>query len=297
MICTECNSPLTSNSNFCSVCGARVGDAAKGGLQPSAPPPPDDDNADAGPSRAHGRSGGITRALEHAECAICFEPLYTADSAYLADSRGRVCRHFYHHICIQAMPQTNCPMCRSSFERIEKLPKLEENALAWFKAVDLDGNGGLSRQELMDALKTQLPVDWRKLEREMIPSHWDQFDPNGDGSISYDELTRPDGVLAWVKRRFPQGKMAEAPPVTEKLQWFEFWDEDDSGELDQDEVVRALAKTFHYALEPAKVRGLQEMLSSLWVLFDTDGGGGIDKEEFCKADGLGDTIIASTQMM
>lgn len=49
------------------------------------------------------------------------------------------------------------------------------------------------------------------------------------------------------------GKMAEAPPVTEKLQWFEyvfldlqsnlfnykinrFWDEDDSGELDQDEV-------------------------------------------------------------
>jgi hypothetical protein len=55
----------------------------------------------------------------------------------------------------------------------------------WFTTVDADGNGNLSQQEVIEALKTQLPVDWSLLENKMVPRQWEQFDPDGSGTLLF----------------------------------------------------------------------------------------------------------------
>ena len=47
---------------------------------------------------------------------------------------------------------------------------------------------------------------------------------------------------------------APPPPIQQKLEWFRYWDEDGSGELDQEEAIRALAKTFQLAHNLARIQ-------------------------------------------
>jgi len=212
----------------------------------------------------------------------------------LDGSRRRVCPHYLHMRCANALPNKTCPMCRAAFNQTAKMPSIEEDARLWFTIVDADGNGSLSPVELIEALKTQLPVDWKKLEEQMVPGMWAQFDPDGDGGITFDELVRPNGVITWIKKTFPHRDRPPCPPITSKDEWFSYWDEDDSAELDQAEAVRALSKTFKLSHDLARVRTIRETVAAVWMMFDTDGGGGIDREEFVKRDGFADTIIAST---
>ena len=71
-------------------------------------------------------------------------------------------------------------------------------------------------------------------------------------------------------------------------------DEDDSGELDKEEVVRALLKTLALTGDPTRVQMMRSTVEAIWPVFDDDGSGTIDRQEFLKAnDGLADTIIAT----
>ena len=54
------------------------------------------------------------------------------------------------------------------------------------------------------------------------------------------------------------------------------------------------SKTFQLSHDLVRVRTIRETVAAVWTMFDTDGGGGIDREEFVKRDGFADTIIAST---
>ena len=44
------------------------------------------------------------------------------------------------------------------------------------------------------------------------------------------------------------------PHQADKDAWYEFWDEDNSGSLDKEEVVRALLKTLHMTHDPLQAR-------------------------------------------
>ena len=81
--------------------------------------------------------------------------------------------------------------------------------------------------------------------------------------------------------------------VSDKTGWFTYWDEDNSGELDQEEVVRALLKTLNMTSDQAQVRNMRSTVSAIWPIFDDDGSGTISREEFLKTDGLADTVIAT----
>jgi len=235
-----------------------------------------------------------TKAEEHAECAICFDPLCAEQCSYFVDGAGRrVCLHYFHERCAADLPKKECPLCRAAYSAMRPVPSIDEDARKWFECVDADGNGSLNQVELLEALKTQLPVDWARLEKQMIPGQWGQFDPDGDGNITFDELIRHGGVVSWISRTFPNRNRPPAPPVQQKLEWFRYWDEDGSGELDQEEAIRALAKTFQLSHNLARIQVIREVVVNVWCIFDTDGGGGIDQDEFVKADGLADTIIAS----
>ena len=70
-----------------------------------------------------------------------------------------------------------------------------------------------------------------------------------------------------------------------------YWDEDESGELEFEEVVRAFAKTFQTDVEG--ISQLRESLSAVWTVFDTDNSGAVDRREFLARDGLADTVLAT----
>ena len=79
----------------------------------------------------------------------------------------------------------------------------------------------------------------------------------------------------------------------DKAAWFDFWDEDRSGELDKEEVVRALLKTFGLTSDQSQVASMRSTVHAIWPIFDADGSGSIDRAEFVQPDGLADTVLAT----
>ena len=74
--------------------------------------------------------------------------------------------------------------------------------------------------------------------------------------------------------------------------WVRYWDEDGSGELEFEEVVRAFAKTFKIDVDA--ISQLRESLGAVWGIFDTDNSGAVDRHEFMAPnDGLADTVLAT----
>lgn len=260
-----------------------------------------------GPSRLEGIAGGI--ASEYAECSICFEPLCDQPCAMLHCRGKRVCRHLIHQSCGQAMQrsgQHNCPECRGRFDELRSLPRLTDtNTREWFAAVDVDGDGRLDRNEVVSVLKAQYRLDWRKLEQH-IDSLWTRWDTNASGDLAYEELFAKDGLISYIRggtvaRQFqvkvvPRGA---PPPLSNTQAWFRYWDEDGNGTLDIQEVQRALMKTFRLGDDGGmhRVNTMRETLDAVWPLFDHDGNGEIDFEEFTASNGLGETLAVSVQAM
>lgn len=77
-----------------------------------------------------------------------------------------------------------------------------------------------------------------------------------------------------------------APPIpdmrTDKDGWYRYWDEDNDGTLQQEEVVRALLKTLKLTTNQDRVRQMRETIAAIWPIFDTDGSGSVDQEEFLR---------------
>jgi hypothetical protein len=119
------------------------------------------------------------------------------------------------------------------------------------------------------------------------------------------------------------------PPIAHKPRlWFQYWDEDNSDELSKEEVLRAIIKTFKLDINTAtgtatgtgtatatgtgttnavdttaaalhnfhrKCSSIISTLDAIWPMFDHDGSGDIDIDEFVQSDGLCDTILATLQ--
>jgi hypothetical protein len=76
---------------------------------------------------------------------------------------------------------------------------------------------------------------------------------------------------------------AEIPDMrTDKNGWYQYWDEDNDGTLNREEVVRALLKTLKLTSDQGRVRQMRETIGAVWPIFDTDGSGTIDRDEFLR---------------
>mmetsp|Transcript_20050 Transcript_20050/g.29315 ORF Transcript_20050/g.29315 Transcript_20050/m.29315 type:complete len:241 (-) Transcript_20050:82-804(-) len=228
------------------------------------------------------RGGEATVATDHAECPICFEPMISAPSCVLLDSSDkRVCQHLYHLHCAQAHQQsqlgiTNCPICRGAFSSLLEIPDFNADPTGWFQSADLDGDGQLSISETTEILKTVLPLNWRHAE-QWIRQEWNQWDTDGDGRLSYSEITRPrTGLLACLRAENFSLLRRDLPPEMEESnlrEWFAYSDEDESGELDREEVVRALINTLGVGQDFERQTSIREAVNGVWGVFDTDGSG------------------------
>lgn len=252
----------------------------------------------------HISDGESAVAIDHAECPICFEPMLSAPSCVLVNRSGkRVCQHMYHLCCAQDHQRSqsgtaHCAICRRDFVSLKEIPDFHENPKAWFKIADLDGDGQLSISEVTEVLKTVLPLDWRHAEA-WIKQEWNRWDTDRNGTLSYKEITRRrTGLLASLKAQNFSILRPDPPSHLEESnlrEWFNYWDEDGSGELDREEVIRALIKTLGAGQHYERQAMIREAVNGVWAIFDTDGSGEIDVEEFLQVDGLGQTLIATAQ--
>jgi hypothetical protein len=242
---------------------------------------------------------------ENAECAVCFDPLCAAPAAvFVRQSRSsrrrrRTCSHFFHLTCAKDVAEhhRSCPVCRAPFQGVLPVPNPRDDPDAWFAAVDADGDGKLSPSEVVEVLRAQLPCDWRAIERQIVDDGaFRRWDPDGDGFIERWEMVRPGGLLDFVRRNFPRDASPRPPPPSLAAapdRWFRHWDEDGDGTLDKDEVTRALVKTFQLRDDLRQVREIRGVVDAVWSLFDADGDGRVDRNEFLARDGLAETIVAS----
>lgn len=239
-----------------------------------------------------------------AECPICFEPLCAAPVGVFLDSdRKRTSQHFFNLAAAREWLQSGtgqCPLTRKRIASVLEVPDIRVNPEGWFDAVDMDGDKRLSRLEVVDCLKAQLPVDAAALDAAAADAEhwmWQAWDLDGSGYIERSEMLHPQGLVAYVRSAFERAtRESEAIPdiVRDKEAWYRYWDEDNSGALDKEEVVRALLKTFRMTSDQQRVQQMRGTIDAVWPIFDDDGSGTIERNEFLKPnDGLADTIVAT----
>jgi len=265
------------------------------------------------------------QALRHAECPICFEPLASGPvGVFLAGGR-RVSNHFFNLGAAQEWLRSgngHCPLTRLPISSVLAVPDLRADLQAWWRVVDVNGDGRLSRHELIEALKAQLPIDAAKLDDALAdPSHWlwEQWDKDRSGFI---ERAEAPGLVAFVQQVFASSGGGKGPipdmargrlgwcrhwepsrklrptllKARDKLGWYNYWDEDNSGSLEKEEVVRALVKTLGLSTSPTRVQQMRSTVDAIWAVFDADGSESIERDEFLRpGEGLADTIVATMQ--
>jgi len=241
-------------------------------------------------------SAAAQRAQNHQECTECFAPLCDHPVVCFIEGGKRSCTHFFHDHCIdRQVKPTCCPLCKKHYESVSVLPIAIENPVAWLRAVDFDGDGSLSYEEIIDGLKAQVKLDWNKIEAD-VDKHFSKWDKDKSGSISLQEFVDPvNGVIPYMRANFaPHVAIKPMPDITnDKHGWFNYWDEDSTGSLDKTEVCRALIKT----LRQVDRQAIVSIIDCIWPMFDTDGSGSVDYNEFIAPDGLADTIRAQIAYM
>jgi len=236
-------------------------------------------------------------AITHAECPICFAELCKAPVGIFLDATGRrVSKHFYNLDAaheLLASGASVCPLTRKPIASVRRVPDIRTDPDAWFGTVDLDGDGRLSREEVVECFKAQLPVDLAAMDRAAADDvWWSQWDTDGSGFIERHELPR---LAEFVRTEMGGRQTREIPDIRRnKDEWYRFWDEDNSGSLEKEEVVRALLKTLQLTSDQTRVTQMRQSVDAIWCIFDDDGNGSIDRDEFLKPnEGLADTIIAT----
>ena len=247
----------------------------------------------------------VSIAEQHAECAVCFDSLYTQPCAFFqrraencAGKVQRVCPHLMHELCAYSLPQKTCPLCRAAYDNVAIMPSIEEDPDGWFSAVDMKGEGKLSRQQLVDSFVSAFPLNVKSAEGA-LNAEWTRWDPMESGYVTKDAIFDPRrGLLGFVRNQLlnPRSSDATGTPeiATARLQWFNHFDEEGMGALSQEAVVRGLIKTYGLKTDLARLREMRARVLAIWPLFEDSASGLVSKEVFLRpGDGLADTIIAS----
>ena len=101
------------------------------------------------------------------ECSVCFEDLCSEPCAVFFQAGRRVCGHTMHLRCANELPSHECPICRHGFAEVRRLPPISSDPEGWFHAVDVEGDGRLSRSQVTEVLLTQFPLDVNRFEARM----------------------------------------------------------------------------------------------------------------------------------
>merc|ERR1719487_211368 len=96
------------------------------------------------------------------------------------------------------------------------LPQATSDATSFLRALDVDGNDVLSKEEVRCAVAALWVGDTRDMEKE-FEEKWKTWDVNGDGVLCVDEVANPNmpaSFLSWVRattQRRSQGNEQQRP--------------------------------------------------------------------------------------
>ncbi|KAI9592663.1 hypothetical protein BDF19DRAFT_450557 [Syncephalis fuscata] len=125
---------------------------------------------------------------------------------------------------------------------------------AWFKAIDMDGNGELTCEELQQAL---VNGDWQPFNIETVRLMMNLFDVNNDGRIGFNEFA---GLWKYIE---------------DWKRCFQSFDLDRSGTIDRNEMKQALL-TFGYNLN-------DRLVHMMITKYDRHGHGTVTFDNFIQA--------------
>lgn len=260
---------------------------------------------------------------EFGECPCCFENMIGdaarhppsvmlgMDGRRARQGSGGRCEHIICHSCLRNLQTKTCPICRAKFDVARKLPSMWTKPQEWFRLVDVDNSGTLTKGEVAKALMVMIPVNQVLLERH-IAANWHKWDTDASGAVDRQEFTQlAQDVKRVLYKKTRSGRIAnrltaehalphsaaERPMpdiVSQPRGWFEYWDVDSSGSLDREECVRAIMLTFDLAGKLHDRRQCVETVRSVFELFDSDGSDCIDYEEF-ESCGLWESVCGILQ--
>lgn len=244
---------------------------------------------------------------QQVECVVCFEPMHMEPIAGFVSGqqRKRSCRHFLHYRCAMQLKANfgsrHCPVCRCTWDGLMRMPDMDRNPEAWFKFADFDGKGVLSKAEVLDVLTAQFPIDYARLV-EQFPALWLKWDVSNTGALTVQDLKHDKlGLLNFIRKEFlfKETTVKAAPDITEdKRVWFLYFSGHDNT-MQQEEVVRALIKSYGTAHDSEWMERVREVVASVWAVLVRGGGGGegaaVDLETFLAPDGLGEALEAAVQ--
>merc|ERR1711904_1472 len=104
-----------------------------------------------------------------------------------------------------------------------QLPDVNTDPKGWFQVVDLDGDGKLSRGEVIRALNATLQLDNRKTEKLIEDgTFWSKWDKDGSGHIEFREIEEIQ--MSLCRPEFGRQMEVAIPDIMQdKIAWFNYW--------------------------------------------------------------------------
>ena len=133
-------------------------------------------------------------------------------------------------------------------------PGVDQQLFSWFKAVDTDGSGQLSADELQRAL---INGDWSPFNIETVRLMVNMFDTDNSGTINFNEFS---GLWKYIE---------------DWKRCFQAFDADRSGSINQAEMGNAL-RSFGFNVSP-------KFIATLIQKFDRYGKGDVTFDNFVQA--------------
>jgi len=178
-------------------------------------------------------------------------------------------------------------MCREGFDTIQNLPNPETDVSAWFRLVDVEGTGQLTKVEVRDVFAATLDVDQRSLD-QLIEERWAEWDHDKAGHITESQISR---MITFVSRALPGGTKGAPPDLQQDPGgWFDHFDHGLTGALSKDQMARAVIKSLG-GNSGVDHEDCRNNIEAVWAVFCEQGV--INRARFCANEGLGEAIAAS----
>jgi len=194
---------------------------------------------------------------------------------------------------------------------VTPLPRLGDDPLGWFDFL-ANTMGLMPRSTLVRAISAMLPIDTDKLGAAVDAGSLID-DGSGEGHELGQEITAAEflsgGFYAWVWRHDEEHRRCSAlgplPDMTDRAEWFRYWNLRGTGALSRGEVLRAVLRTLEVcSLDRERVADLRRRVDRLWDGAMTErhrrdshsSSQALTCIEFSEAGGLGDALEESFGM-